>query len=225
MSAVAVTVGKGVLHRRALLAAGFTLAANQVSSAGAFGFPSALSAEEFDYPAIYGASSDDGFVLPAIRYRKIERRLLRHAVTVEPGLPSGLIWTDMGRHYLYVSTTSGRAIRYGIGIGRQGIRWTGRGVVETIHNWPNWTPTHEMRERWPELDAYAEGVPGGLGNPLGARALYIFQHGRDTLYRVHGTPEWWSIGRDMSSGCIRMLNQDVIDLSKRVAAGATIDAR
>ncbi|KQW24229.1 hypothetical protein ASE36_21450 [Rhizobium sp. Root274] len=203
----------------------FALAANGTLTARPFGSPSAGSAAEFDYSAIYGKGSDHGVDLPAVPYAKLEKRLLRHVVTVEPGLPSGLIWTDMSRHNLYVSTTSGQAIRYGIGIGRQGVRWTGKGVVETIRTWPSWTPTREMRDRWPELEAYGEGVPGGLQNPLGARALYIFENGRDTLYRVHGTPEWWSIGRDMSSGCIRMLNQDVIDLSTRVATGAIIDAR
>jgi lipoprotein-anchoring transpeptidase ErfK/SrfK len=207
------------------LAACFTCAANGTLTARSFNSTSVASTEEFDYSAIYGKASDQGISLPAIPYTKLEKRLLRHVVEIEPGLPAGVIWTDMSRHHLYVSTTSGQAMRYGIGIGRQGVRWTGKGIVEAIRIWPSWTPTTEMRERWPELKAYGEGVPGGLGNPLGARALYIFEGGLDTLYRVHGTPEWWSIGRDMSSGCIRMLNQDVIDLSTRVTAGATIDAR
>ena len=116
----------------------------------------------------------------------------------------------------------GKAMRYGIGVGRAGFAWKGSARVAAKKPWPTWTPPKEMIEREPELEKYAKGMPPGLENPLGARALYIFQNGRDTLYRVHGSREAHTIGRAVSSGCIRLLNQDVIDLYDRVKPGAKI---
>ena len=118
--------------------------------------------------------------------------------------------------YLYLVQPGGDAIRYGVGIGRDGFLWNGRANIQYGKKWPTWTPPPEMIVRKPELEKWRGGQPGGLDNPLGARALYIFKDGQDTGYRVHGSPEWWTIGQAMSSGCVRMINQDVIDLYSRV---------
>jgi len=176
----------------------------------------------FDPRSIYAEVSDHDFAVPAVHYAKLGSRFLRQRVRDASGAPPGSILVDVAEHFLYVVNGDGSAIRYGVGVGRAGYTWRGQGEVARISSWPRWTPTADMRSRTPELKMYKSGVPGGLENPLGARALYIFQNGRDTLYRVHGTPEWWSIGKSVSSGCIRMLHQDVIDLSLRSRPGAAI---
>ena len=116
----------------------------------------------------------------------------------------------------------GRARRYGIGVGRQGFGWNGTARIRGKRKWPSWHPPVEMQERDPRAREFANGMEGGPDNPLGARALYLFQGGRDTLYRIHGTAEPRSIGRAVSSGCIRMLNADVIDLYDRVPMGTKV---
>ena len=116
-------------------------------------------------------------------------------------------------------------MRYGVGLGRAGFEWSGRGVIQYKRAWPKWTPPDEMIARQPELEQYSwrnGGMPPGLDNPLGARALYIFKDGKDTIFRIHGSPEWWTMGKSVSSGCVRMLNQDIIDLYNRVPPKAPI---
>jgi len=114
-------------------------------------------------------------------------------------------------------------MRYGIGVGKQGFAWAGTAYVAWKQEWPTWHPPKEMAERKPEVAKYVEdGMGPGLSNPLGARAMYLFnEKGQDTLFRLHGTPEWASIGTAASSGCIRLMNQDVIDLYSRVRPGKT----
>tara|TARA_R110002049_G_scaffold44333_3_gene129831 strand:+ start:66099 stop:66650 length:552 start_codon:yes stop_codon:yes gene_type:complete len=129
-------------------------------------------------------------------------------------------------HYLYFVTAPGQAMRYGVGVGKAGLEFTGTANIRVKKEWPTWRPTDEMIERDPS--AYkrfignTEAQPGGPGNPLGARALYLFQNGRDTYYRIHGTTQPNSIGRSVSSGCIRMLNEHVIDLYNRVPIGTVV---
>ncbi len=116
-------------------------------------------------------------------------------------------------------------MRYGVGIGREGFAWQGAGVIQWRQRWPRWKPPNEMVARQPELAKYSienGGMEPGLKNPLGARALYIFSDGEDTLYRLHGNPEWRSIGKAVSSGCVRLLNQDIIDLYDRVPNKAPV---
>lgn len=125
-------------------------------------------------------------------------------------------------HFLYYVLPGGEALRYGVGIGKAGFEWQGRANVEYKKQWPRWTPPPEMIQRKPELEKYRNEQEPGPTNPLGARALYIYQNGRDTGYRIHGSPEWWSIGQSMSSGCIRLMNQDIIDLYNRVQGKAPI---
>ena len=116
-------------------------------------------------------------------------------------------------------------MRYGVGLGREGFGWDGRARIPFKRAWPTWTPPAEMIAREPELEKYRDGMEPGLDNPLGARALYLFEGRVDTLYRLHGTQEAYSIGRAVSSGCVRLLNQDIIDLYDRVPNGTEVVVR
>jgi lipoprotein-anchoring transpeptidase ErfK/SrfK len=120
---------------------------------------------------------------------------------------------------------NGKAVRYGVGVGKAGLEFRGTATIQDKKEWPHWTPTQDMMRREPaRYQPWAKGMDGGAKNPLGARALYLFKDGKDTLYRIHGTTEPSSIGKAVSSGCIRMLNQDVIDLYNRVPKGAKVVA-
>ena len=130
---------------------------------------------------------------------------------------------DTQRRHLYLVHENGFALRCGIGVGAAGMAWTGRAQVARKATWPRWTPTPAMIKRDPERNGpWAHVMRPGLDNPLGPRALYLFENGRDTLYRIHGTNEPRTIGQAVSSGCIRMLNQDIIDLYSRVPVGAQV---
>lgn len=184
--------------------------------------PPVLSPE---YAQMYAALPDERHPVPAVNLNRLKAGYARTEVADTTGERPGTIVVETSRRYLYLVRDNGRAIRYGIGVGRDGFRWSGRAVVGRKAAWPTWTPTRDMMERQPETRQYAGGMPGGLQNPLGARALYIYQDGRDTLYRLHGTNEIWSIGQAVSSGCVRLLNQDVIDLYRRCAVGTRIVVR
>jgi lipoprotein-anchoring transpeptidase ErfK/SrfK len=134
----------------------------------------------------------------------------------------GTVIIDTQNKFLYYVLKDGLAIRYGVGVGKDGFGWSGTVRVGAKAEWPSWTPPAEMIERRPELVEYATGMPGGPNNPLGARALYLFDGGRDTMYRIHGTNEPWSIGHNVSSGCIRMLNEHVTELHRMVQIGAKV---
>jgi lipoprotein-anchoring transpeptidase ErfK/SrfK len=197
--------------------------------------PPPLSAEPaFDnYALAYGPMIDEGIEIPAVPFERIDPQFLRQMVSDPTGEAPGTIVVDTVGHHLYLVQPGGQAIRYGVGLGREGFEWAGRGVIESKQRWPRWFPPEEMIARQPELEPYRAvqipgtnewegGQPGGITNPLGARAHYIYQDGKDTLYRVHGSPEWSSIGKSVSSGCVRMINQDVIDLYDRVPEGTPI---
>jgi lipoprotein-anchoring transpeptidase ErfK/SrfK len=174
---------------------------------------------------LYAAKADEQFPLPAIPYQKIDPRFYRQMVPDPTGEAPGTLVVDVGSHYLYFTYPNGQAMRYGVGLGRAGFAWAGRGKIQYKRQWPKWTPPDEMIARQPELAKYSAdngGMPPGLENPLGARALYIFQGNEDTLYRIHGSPEWWTIGKSVSSGCVRMINQDVADLYGRVPDGTVV---
>ncbi|BDV36788.1 L,D-transpeptidase [Methylocystis bryophila] len=132
---------------------------------------------------------------------------------------NGEITIDTGQRKLYLSLGDGRAIEYGIGVGREGFLWKGQAEIGRKAYWPGWTPPKEMLLRRPDLPRHMEG---GIDNPLGARALYLFRGDKDTMFRIHGTNEPDTIGQAVSSGCIRMLNPDVIDLYQRVKKGARV---
>ena len=169
----------------------------------------------------YGSVTDAGYSIPAVPISKIDKRYHRQIVRYNSGEKPGTIIVDTPKRFLYYVLPGRKAVRYGIGVGRDGFAWEGNAYIAWKQAWPKWTPPKEMVERQPSLKKYAEnGQPGGLKNPLGARALYLFnEEGQDTLFRLHGTPEWKSIGTAASSGCIRLMNQDIIDLYRRVRPG------
>ncbi|KPF65821.1 hypothetical protein IP69_16585 [Bosea sp. AAP35] len=180
----------------------------------------AVSAE---YLAMYAERPDEQFPLPATDISEVDPRYLRREVSYPTREQPGTIIVDTDNKFLYLVRENGRAIRYGIGVGKQGMSWRGRATVARKAAWPRWTPTAAMIARDPEKNGpWAGGMAAGLDNPLGARALYLYQGDRDTLYRIHGTTEPWSIGQSVSSGCIRLFNQDIIDLHSRVPTGSTV---
>ncbi len=131
----------------------------------------------------------------------------------------GTITIDTKNRYLYLSLEGGQAMRYDVGVGRDGFGWQGRAFVGRRAEWPTWTPPSDMLKRRPDLP---KTMAGGIKNPLGARAMYLYNKGGDTMYRIHGTNEPDTIGQAVSSGCIRLLNQDIVDLYERVKVGATV---
>ncbi len=143
----------------------------------------------------------------------------RMLVTDPTGQKAGSVTIDTNQRALYLSLGGGQAIRYGVGVGRAGFEWRGRAHVGRKAEWPSWTPPAAMLKRRPDLPRF---MNGGINNPLGARALYLYNGGRDTLFRIHGTNEPWTIGQAVSSGCIRMMNDDVMDLYSRVRVGASV---
>ncbi|MDB5650998.1 MAG: L,D-transpeptidase [Hyphomicrobiales bacterium] len=143
----------------------------------------------------------------------------RHIVEAPMRQPRGTLVVDTSRRNLYLMQGDGTAIAYGIGVGRQGFLWKGHARVGRKAQWPGWTPPSAMLKRRPDLPRH---MVGGIDNPLGARALYLYQGSKDTLFRIHGTNEPWTIGQAVSSGCIRMLNNDVVDLFSRVPVGASV---
>lgn len=174
---------------------------------------------------MYQAMPQEPFPIPAVDMKDLDRRFWREEVSYASGERPGTLIVDTPGKYLYHVLPGGRAMRYGIGVGREGFAWSGRAIVAYKRPWPRWTPPDEMVARQPELEPYSiasGGMGPGLKNPLGARALYIHEGGRDTLYRLHGTPEAWSIGKAVSSGCIRLVNQDVIHLFDHVRDGSPI---
>jgi lipoprotein-anchoring transpeptidase ErfK/SrfK len=142
------------------------------------------------------------------------------AMVVDPtGERAGTITIDTKNRYLYLSMEGGRAMRYDVGVGREGFAWSGRAHIGRRAEWPSWTPPAAMLLRRPDLPRVMEG---GLANPLGARAMYLYNRHGDTMFRIHGTNEPDTVGRAVSSGCIRLLNDDVVDLYSRVKVGAPV---
>ncbi len=181
-----------------------------------------------DYPAHYAQVDGEPFPIPAVRLSEIGPQYLRTAVIYRTNEAPGTVVIDPQNHYLYFVEGGGQAIRYGVGVGREGFGWSGTATIHDKQEWPDWYPPKEMLQRQPELRRQMSelqgglGMPGGPGNPLGSRAMYLWQGNKDTLYRIHGTVEPWTIGKSVSSGCIRMINQDVIDLYMRAPLGAKI---
>jgi lipoprotein-anchoring transpeptidase ErfK/SrfK len=157
---------------------------------------------------------------------QLPRKLQPQRVNMRTGIAAPHIVVLPRSHFLYFVDEPGRALRYGVGVGRAGLEFTGTAVIEVKKEWPTWRPTEEMIERDPQEYARFKDndyvQPGGPGNPLGARALYLFQNGRDTFYRIHGTNAPSTIGQSVSNGCIRMLNDHVIDLYERVPIGTRV---
>jgi lipoprotein-anchoring transpeptidase ErfK/SrfK len=187
-------------------------------SAATSGQPALPKAEE----NVYVAKMDAGIAIPALPVEKIPETYRRQVVEYTTEQAPGTIIIDPSKRLLYYVLNSKKAIRYGIAVGKAGFEWSGEAVIAEKKPWPTWTPPKEMIERKPELAKWEKGQPGGATNPLGARAIYLLSNGVDYGYRIHGTPEWNSIGRNASSGCIRMINQDVMDLYDRVKGGEKV---
>jgi lipoprotein-anchoring transpeptidase ErfK/SrfK len=177
---------------------------------------------------LYGRVGGEPFPVAPINLTEIEPQFLRRTVFFPTNEPAGTIVINPQQHFLYLVQGGGRAIRYGVGVGRQGFSWAGTATIREKREWPDWYPPKEMIERQPELRRQLSELQSGIGmagggrNPLGARALYLWQGDKDTLFRIHGTIEPWTIGKSVSSGCIRMINQDVIDLYQRTPIGAKV---
>ncbi len=181
--------------------------------------------EIVNYASAYAPIEDGGLQLPAFDYTKMRDRYLRQEVRYSGREPAGSIVIDTTGPFLYFIKGGKRAMRYGIAVGREGFEWDGDTIVNSKQQWPTWTPPKEMIARTPSLQEFENGMPPGIENPLGARAMYLFKDGRDTMYRIHGTNSPFSIGKNVSSGCFRMINQDVIDLYSRVKPGTKVKVR
>jgi lipoprotein-anchoring transpeptidase ErfK/SrfK len=213
------------ITRRILLLSGVGLA---LSACVQDGTEEGIVAEPFGSSLTstsYGGLADEPYPIPAVDLRKLKPKYRRRIVDFPTAEIPGTIIVDTPNRFLYLVLDGGKAMRYGVGIGRDGFTWGGRGRIQYKRAWPRWTPPDEMIARQPELEKFRVGMAPSLANPLGARALYIFQNGQDTLYRLHGTQDAASIGRAVSSGCVRLINQDIIDLYNRARPGATIIVR
>ncbi len=176
------------------------------------------------YVAMYAAVEGEAFPVPAVDLRKVKAQFLRQEIAYPTNERPGTIVVDPGARYAYLVMEGGRAIRYGVGVGKEeAFNFQGTATIARKAEWPRWTPTKDMIARQPErYGPYAGGMAGGIDNPLGPRAMYLYKDGRDTLFRLHGTTEPWTIGTMVSSGCVRFLNQDIIDLYRRVPVGSTV---
>jgi lipoprotein-anchoring transpeptidase ErfK/SrfK len=221
------TSGSGAISGRAALISTFALAAVMASGAGtaradARSFMALFEPEPaaVQYPAgaeEMTASYDDGRDNTRVEreYPSATREIMPDPTEEKPGT----ITVDTTNRYLYLSLPNGQAVRYGVGVGREGFTWKGVTRIGRKEAWPDWTPPKEMLKRRPDLPRH---MAGGKDNPLGARAMYLYSGDRDTMFRIHGSNEPWSIGEAVSSGCIRMLNDDVADLFSRVRVGTTV---
>ena len=174
----------------------------------------------------YEAVQDGEFFIPQVDKKFLWGEQARREVEYLGDEAPGSIVVDTFARKLYFVMEGNRAMRYAIAVGREGIRFTGTGVIGRKQEWPSWQPTANMIRTRPDLYAeYAGGLEGGLSNPLGARAMYLYRGGRDSMFRIHGTMDDASIGHATSAGCIRLFNQDAIDLFNRVEMGAMVKVR
>ena len=172
--------------------------------------------------ALTASGCASGTTYPLAGGFRIDSRYERQRVKYQTSEKPGTIVVDTSQRFLFAVEDNGWATRYGVGVGEEGLTLKGRATVGRKAEWPSWTPTAAMMKRKPRLLEYAGGVPGGENNPLGARALYLYQGGSDTHFRVHGTNEPWSIGHAVSNGCIRLTNDDIIDLYDKTPVGTTV---
>jgi len=168
------------------------------------------------------AESPIDFEIEPVNLRKIPASFRRQLVDYSGTEWPGTLIVDPEHRHLYYVLENNQAIRYGVGVGREGFAWSGEATVGMKRRWPRWLPPEEMVARDEKAAKWANGMPGGPENPLGARALYLYADGVDTLYRIHGTNDPSSIGKAMSSGCIRMLNQDIAELYLQVLVGTRV---
>jgi lipoprotein-anchoring transpeptidase ErfK/SrfK len=233
------------ISRRSLLSLG--LAASSVSLAGCSGFStggplfgglldasgsrrslSGLTISKPNYSVVYASYPGEPAPVYEINYAQVDPAYLRQQVEYLGTEEPGTVVVDPASRHLYFVEAPGQATRYGVGVGREGFGWSGTAKINMRRSWPDWVPPKEMVARDPEIRSQlvatsrGPGVLGGPTSPLGARAMYLFADGRDTGYRIHGTAEPETIGTNVSSGCIRMVNQDVIHLYQRAPEGTQV---
>lgn len=173
------------------------------------------------YLTMYAAIDTEPFPVPPVDLKKVKPRFYRQQVAYPTNEKPGTIVVDPNERFCYLVLENGKAIRYGVGVGKiEAFNFQGEATIARKAKWPGWRPTPDMIARDPErYGPLKEGLPGGTANPLGPRALYLYRDNQDTYYRLHGTVEPWTIGTKVSSGCIRLLNQDIMDLYNRVPVG------
>ena len=203
-----------MLSRRELLAAAAACAATTL-------YAPAIHARSTPGKRFYATPDDKHAIMPVapgivpLEYRK---QIVPYANNLDPGA----IVIDTRNKFLYLKLDANRAMRYGVSVGKEGFGWSGHANIARKVMWPKWTPPREMIARDKKLEKFAKGMPGGPDNPLGARAMYLYKDGKDTLYRIHGTTKPSSIGKAQSSGCIRMLNEDVVEVYQRTVMGTDV---
>ena len=213
----------GLIATCSLLSACNTSGSN--SSFNLISSASQTKPQAINHAFAYASAQDDEIELPAFDFTKMPKRYLRQRVRYFGREPAGSIVVDTTGPFLFYVLGGKSAIRYGIAVGREGFEWDGDTVINSKQHWPTWTPPAEMIARKPSLKEFENGMQAGIDNPLGARALYLFKDGKDTMYRIHGTNRPFSIGKNASSGCFRMINQDVVDLYERIGPGTIVKVR
>jgi lipoprotein-anchoring transpeptidase ErfK/SrfK len=175
------------------------------------------------FASAYGPINDHGHEIPALDLTKLDPGVLRQEVRFSGPYRPGTIVVNVGERHLYLVQPNGMGMRYTVGVGREeALNFRGSAVIGRKAEWPHWSPTGDMIRRMPIYAHYVNGLPGGIGNPLGARALYLYRGNQDTYFRLHGTNEPDTIGTKVSSGCIRLFNHDIIDLYNRVPVGTAV---
>ena len=177
---------------------------------------------ERDLSLLPPAESPVDYEITPANLKKIPNSFHKQLVDYSGTEWPGTLVVDPEHRHLFHVLENQQAIRYGVGVGREGFAWAGEAKIGMKRRWPRWLPPVEMVERDEKAAKWANGMPGGPENPLGARALYLYANGADTLYRIHGTNDPSSIGKALSSGCIRLLNQDIADLYLRVPVGSKV---
>ncbi len=195
----------GGLNRRSFLS-------GSAAALGALALAGCADGISPELAKIYGPAPDEKFPIPAVDISKIDPKYYRQTVRYDTKEAPGTIIIDPGNYYVYRIEGDGTATRYGANVARPGFLWSGEAYVGRKAEWPIWTPPEEMMARQPEVRKYASGMPGGLENPLGARVLYLYQHGRYTLCTIYSTRDAASIGTGVTSGCTGLLTQDMIHL-------------
>ena len=199
------------MRRRAFLALG-------LAAVGAVRARAAWATGVVTEPLPVPKAPREPFPISEEEYEKVKPQFRPQLVDFPTREPPGTIIIDTRRRYLYLVLESGQAKRFGVGVGRRGFQWSGTAMIGRKAKWPMWIPPAEMMERDREAAKWPDGMPGGPDNPLGARALYL----GSTLYRIHGTNQPWTIGQAVSSGCIRMRNEDVLELYERTGVGTKV---
>jgi lipoprotein-anchoring transpeptidase ErfK/SrfK len=213
-----------MMTRRSVLVMGTGMLAGCVSRPETAVIESAAAKIDPLYLQMYAALNDEPFPVREVDLTQVDPKFWRREVSYSTAEPPGTVVVDPCERYAYLVLGGGRALRYGVGVGQEeAFNFQGSATIGRKAEWPRWTPTQDMIRRSPERYAkFAGGLPGGPDNPLGPRALYLYRDGQDTLYRLHGTVEPWTIGTMVSSGCVRFLNQDIIDLYRRVPVGSRV---